>query len=84
MEMTVGLMKCRTTRARSTRMAVITAWRMPTVMAWRPMCRSCSKRNSLPMVKAMKPRATWEIMFRDSTSAAELKPRLNSCSAPMQ
>ena len=32
---------------------------LPAVTAL-PMLLSCSRRNSLPMVKAIKPRATWE------------------------
>ena len=84
MEISAGLMKWSATRAASTRAAVITAWRIPTVIACLPICLSCSKRNSLPMVKAMKPSATWETMSREATSAVLLKPRSGRCSAPMQ
>ena len=41
-------------------------------------------RNSLPMVNAMKPNATWESMFRPSTASMEAKPRPPIPRAPRQ
>ena len=57
MVMAWGIKKCTTSNARSTTMVVTTAWAMPTMKAWRPVSFSCSRRNSLPMEKAMNPRA---------------------------
>ena len=84
MEISSGLMKCRATRAASTKAVVATAWRMPTAMACLPMCLSCSSRNALPMVKAIKPSATWEIISRWATASELVKPREVRCSAPRQ
>ena len=83
-EMTSGRTRCRATRARSTSTVAAAAWRMPTTMAWRPMVLSWLRRNSLPMVKAMKPRATWEMMFKRSVASMEAKPRPGTPRAPMQ
>ena len=61
-EMTSGRAKCRATRAISTSTVVITACRMPTVIACLPMLSNALSRNSLPMTKAMKPSATCVMM----------------------
>ena len=61
-EMTSGRAKCRATRAISTSTVVITACRMPTVLACLPMLSNTLSRNSLPMTKAMKPSATCVMM----------------------
>ena len=82
MEISSGLMKCRPTRARSTSAVVTTACRIPTVMACLPMCLSCSSRNSLPMVNAIKPRATWEMMSSRATASEVPKPTPVTSSAP--
>ena len=66
---TSGAARWISTRARSTTTAVSTAWRMPMTMACLPVSRSWERRNSLPMEKAMKPRAT-----------SEMRPRLRSSS----
>ena len=83
-EISSGFMRWRAIRAESTRAVVATACKMPTVMACFPMCFSCSSRNSLPMVKAMKPRATWEIRSRAATSSRLWKPRDIRSIAPRQ
>ena len=74
MEMMSGRMKCRTTSAASTRAVVMTACKMPTVMACLPMLSRVERRNSLPMTKAMKPSATWVMMDRLSTCSRVPKP----------
>ena len=73
-EITSGRIKWRASRAASTTRVVITACKMPMVMAWRPMLLSWLSRNSLPITKAMKPRATWVTILKDSTSSRETKP----------
>ena len=83
-EMTSGRTRCKRIRAKSNRAVAATAWRMPTTMAWRPMVFSWLTRNSLPMVNAMKPKATWESMFRPSTASMEAKPRPPIPRAPRQ
>ena len=83
-EIKSGLMKWVAIRAASTSSVVNTAWTIPTVMACPPICRSCSSRNSFPMVKAIKPRATWEMMSRLVTSSGVLKPISRMFSAPIQ
>ena len=74
MEMMSGRMKCRMTSAASTRAVVMTACKMPTVMACLPMLSRVERRNSLPMTKAMKPSATWVMMDRLSTCSRVPKP----------
>ncbi len=68
-EIAAGKRKWSAIRAASTAAVVTTAWRIPTVMACRPMLRRSERRNSLPMVKAMKPRATSGMMLKPATSA---------------
>ena len=60
-EISWGFQKWMASSTTSTRAVVRTAWRIPMTMAARPICRSCATRNSLPMAKAMKPRAAWEM-----------------------
>ena len=74
MEMMSGRMKCRMTSAASTRAVVMTACKMPTVMACLPMLSRAERRNSLPMTKAMKPSATWVMRDRLSTCLRVPKP----------
>ena len=62
------------TSAASTRAVVMTACKMPTVMACLPMLSRAERRNSLPMTKAMKPSATWVMMDRLSTCSRVPKP----------
>ena len=61
-EMTSGRVQCSTTSAASTSRVVTTACRMPTVIACLPMLSSALSRNSLPMTKAIKPKATCVMM----------------------
>ena len=56
-EISAGLRKCIPTSTRSTSSVVNTACTMPTVTACLPMARRSWMRNSLPMVKAIKPSA---------------------------
>ena len=83
-ERRAGLMRCRTMRAISTTIVVMTACRMPTVMACLPIVLSCETRNSLPMANAMKPSAVCVMTLRPSTCSRELKPMYGMFSAPRQ
>ena len=53
-------------------------------MALAPVAFSWLRRNSLPMVNAIKPRAVWVMMLRLSTSSMEVKPRPETPSLPRQ
>ena len=69
-----GNRKWRERRAMSTTIVVITAWRIPTVIALRPMVFRSLSLNSLPISKAMKPRAAWEMIENEFTSSIVEKP----------
>ena len=84
MEIIVGKHRCSAIRAISTTMVVITAWRMPMMIALLPMAFSCLRRNSLPIENAIKPSAVWLTILNVSTCARELNPRPCTCSAPTQ
>ena len=83
-EIASGRMKCSRISAASTISVAQTACRMPTMIACRPMVLSWLTRNSLPMVNAIKPKATCERMFRRSTDSIEEKPRPGIPSRPMK
>ena len=76
------IIKWRTNRAPSTIRAAARAWKMPITMAARPVCFKLERRNSLPMEKAIKPRAAVLIMETASTLSAEIKPRPSTPSLP--
>ena len=82
--MTWGKHRCRPISTISTSTVVTTACKMPMVMAALPMAFSWVSRNSLPMVKAMKPRAVCVTMLKPSTCSKELKPRPGNFNAPRQ
>ena len=84
MVITSGKHRLRATSTTSTSAVVITAWRMPMTMARLPIAFSWDSRNSLPMVKAMKPRAVWVTIRRLSTCSRELKPMPLTPNAPMK
>ena len=81
-EIISGKHKCRMTRITSTTTVVMTACKMPMVMAAEPMVRNWFKRNSLPMVKAMKPRAVSVTIPIRSTCSRLWKPRPGMFSRP--
>ena len=63
-----GIRKWSASRARSTSAVAVSAWKTPMTAACLPVAfRSC-RRNSLPMEKAMNPRATSEIRLRLPTA----------------
>ena len=62
-----GFQKCSPAMARSTSTAAVRAWTMPMTKACLPVFCSDSRRNSVPMEKAMKPMATSESSDSDST-----------------
>ena len=69
-----GIIKYSATRAISTTTVVITACKIPIIVAFLPICLSSLSLNSLPIEKAIKPRATSEIIENSSTACIELKP----------
>ena len=56
--------------------------KLPMTVACLPVCFRAERRNSWPMAKAMKPRATSEIIERESTCSKVLKPRHGIPSRP--
>ena len=79
---TSGISRCRPSRAASTSTMAIRACSTPMTAACLPVSFSWDRRNSLPMEKAMKPRATEEMTLRSFTASNEEKPRPPMCSDP--
>ena len=83
-ESTSGRIRWKSSRAASTSSVAATACRMPMTSACLPVSRSWERRNSLPMEKAMKPKATLEISLSPSSSSKLPKPSPGMCSRPRQ
>lgn len=66
---TSGASRWNTISAASTSSAATSACTTPMTNAWRPVCCSALKRNSLPMENAMKPSAMSEMISSDSSSS---------------
>ena len=81
-ESAAGNRKCTPSSARSTNSAVTTACSTPMISACRPVSRSCERRNSLPMEKAIKPSAMSEMAPSVSSSSKLWKPRPRMFSPP--
>ena len=76
--------KYRPISAASTSRLVNSAWAMPMTVAVRPVLRSWARRNSLPMSKAIKPRATLDSTATCPSSSMEAKPSPGRPKAPRQ
>ena len=74
-EIISGKHRCRIIRTTSTTAVVITACRMPIVIALFPMVLSCDNRNSLPMVNAINPKAVSVIIPSSSTCSKLWNPK---------
>ena len=66
--------RCIRSRATSTNRVAARAWMMATTVACLPVCFREDRRNSLPMEKAMKPRATSQMRLNWDTSPKVGKP----------
>ncbi len=71
----LGMIRWRIKSDRSTNSVADRAWKMAMMVACRPMALSWVNRNSLPMAKAIKPRATSEMGFMTSTASKSTKPK---------
>ena len=75
-------MKWRPMSTRSTMTVAVNACRMATTVACFPVFRRASMRNSLPMEKAMKPRAVSDTRLMASTKSKLVKPNPGMPSRP--
>ena len=71
-------------RTTSTKRAAERAWMMAMTVACLPVCFKADSRNSLPMEKAMKPRATSQMRPKLDTSSNEAKPIPGMPKSPRQ